>query len=350
MPRFKVFTSKKDLGNSEVSVEQSYPAFQVVSATVEAAEVLRQSYPVQRLPDPPSTETPTAFAAMASANDDRRGRRDWTISYLYPIKREWVRELSDLGATVLGSAGNSAVIAAVPNLEVLADIERLDHVQSVELHRVAIDIDPSFLDGVGAASGAAEDLSDAGATRDAAVDPTRNDRRDFAIPGALYLDFYDQNDAQAAFRRLHRYKIHGVAEAGPTRLSVDLSHSKDIQEDLLTLFKCPGLRKIEQKKVKQLFNDKAREVIGANVVSGNPASLLTGTGEIVAVADSGLDTGDAQTVHADFRGRVVNIESWPIAPSLAPFVTNPGGDDGASDDFSGHGTHVAGSVLGNGSR
>jgi serine protease AprX len=86
------------------------------------------------------------------------------------------------------------------------------------------------------------------------------------------------------------------------------------------------------------------------VVAAAPTGLgLTGEGEIVAVCDTGLDTGDAQTIHPDFAGRVVAIKSYPIGRGWRSYVTNPGADDGAADVDSGHGTHVAGSVLGDGS-
>ena len=68
------------------------------------------------------------------------------------------------------------------------------------------------------------------------------------------------------------------------------------------------------------------------------------------MADTGLDTGDPTTVHSDFRGRIKDIKSFPIAASWTSLVTNPGGDDGPGDLFSGHGTHTTGSVLGDGSR
>ncbi len=77
---------------------------------------------------------------------------------------------------------------------------------------------------------------------------------------------------------------------------------------------------------------------------------LTGAGEIVAVADTGLDTGNALTMHPDFRGVVRHIQSFPITPSLSLLLRNPRGDDGAADLYSGHGTHVCGSILGNGAR
>jgi hypothetical protein len=76
---------------------------------------------------------------------------------------------------------------------------------------------------------------------------------------------------------------------------------------------------------------------------------LSGRGEVVAVCDTGLDTGDPATIHRDFAHRIVWIKSYPITPDYSTQVLNPGGDDGPADLDSGHGTHVAGSVLGDGS-
>ena len=75
---------------------------------------------------------------------------------------------------------------------------------------------------------------------------------------------------------------------------------------------------------------------------------LDGTGEVIAVADTGLDTGVLATLTPDLAGRVRTLTSWPINPSWAPYVTNPGADDGPADLGSGHGTYVAGLAAGNG--
>lgn len=76
---------------------------------------------------------------------------------------------------------------------------------------------------------------------------------------------------------------------------------------------------------------------------------LDGRGEIVAVADTGLDIGtDGPALHLDFQGRIEMIASWPTNPSWSPFITQAGLDDGAADRNTGHGTHVAGLAVGNG--
>jgi subtilisin family serine protease len=110
-----------------------------------------------------------------------------------------------------------------------------------------------------------------------------------------------------------------------------------------------GVRSVEAFTMRQPYNDVAVRLMGAREVM-DPAGLdLRGQGETVGVADTGLDTGDQATIHPDFAGRIAAICSWPVAPDWSSMVTNPGGDDGAADTNSGHGTHVTGSLCGNGS-
>ena len=63
---------------------------------------------------------------------------------------------------------------------------------------------------------------------------------------------------------------------------------------------------------------------------------LTGQGQVVALADSGLDTGDINTLHNDLRGRIHKIVHYSEAGYSH------------TADLNGHGTHVAGSIAGGG--
>jgi subtilisin family serine protease len=81
------------------------------------------------------------------------------------------------------------------------------------------------------------------------------------------------------------------------------------------------------------LNDVARSSI-MNVDRVHDELGLYGQGQIVAVADSGLDTGDTTSLSADFSGRLRETFAW--------------GRAGDWSDPNGHGTHVAGSVLGSG--
>lgn len=65
------------------------------------------------------------------------------------------------------------------------------------------------------------------------------------------------------------------------------------------------------------------------------AAGFNGAGQIVAFADTGLDTGDMNTVLADFRGQI-----------KSGYAVGLGGSSWG--DPMNHGTHVAGSIAGNG--
>jgi subtilisin family serine protease len=110
-----------------------------------------------------------------------------------------------------------------------------------------------------------------------------------------------------------------------------------------------GVRFVREKVLPRTSNDVAARIMGTRHAVSLPTGLrLDGQGEVIAVCDTGLDSGDPDALHPDFAGRVAAIRSYPVAPFWAEYASNAGADDGAADLDSGHGTHVAGSVLGNG--
>jgi len=94
-----------------------------------------------------------------------------------------------------------------------------------------------------------------------------------------------------------------------------------------------GVKWIEPYVPPELCLDRSVVIVNAPTVWNK--HNLDGTGQIIAVADTGIDVGvDGPAMHADFRGRIVRIYSL--------------GRNNDASDPNGHGTHVAGIALGNG--
>jgi len=92
------------------------------------------------------------------------------------------------------------------------------------------------------------------------------------------------------------------------------------------------VRHIEEVSPLKLHNDVARKIL--HVELPNPDTQFEGLGQFVAVADTGFDKGSTTDTHPAFTGRVAKLYAL--------------GRPNKSNDPDGHGTHVAGSVLGDG--
>ncbi|MCX8173039.1 MAG: S8 family serine peptidase [Thermoplasmata archaeon] len=108
------------------------------------------------------------------------------------------------------------------------------------------------------------------------------------------------------------------------------------------LLKWPEVYLVDRKLEQKIMNDVAGEIIMARPAwDANNTSLgvgLMGTNQVVGVLDTGLDTGNTGTLRGDFR-------LGPLGQRVVSLTAVSGVD---ADDEDGHGTHVAGSVMGNG--
>jgi hypothetical protein len=81
-----------------------------------------------------------------------------------------------------------------------------------------------------------------------------------------------------------------------------------------------GVRFIHERSLKRTSNDVAARIMGTSSTLGDPGLGLSGAGEVIAVCDTGLDTGDPQNIHSDFAGRVSWIKSYPITEDLTSII------------------------------
>ncbi|MCS7106115.1 MAG: S8 family serine peptidase, partial [Candidatus Aenigmarchaeota archaeon] len=107
------------------------------------------------------------------------------------------------------------------------------------------------------------------------------------------------------------------------------------KSDIASIALIPSVKWIEEHLEPKLFLDVSARIISAPVAWNLG---INGSGINVSVIDSGVDTGNLTTIHPDLRGRVVALKDY----------TETNDSDGIAEDFHGHGTHVAGTILGNG--
>ena len=113
----------------------------------------------------------------------------------------------------------------------------------------------------------------------------------------------------------------------------------DLQPSLLdALAQAGSVLWIEQAPKRKLVDEAASKIVGGDDGrTGTPTVTeqlgFGGAGVKVCVADTGLDTGNTNTMHPDVRGRVTGLHYY-------------GSLTDASDGY-GHGTHCAGIVAGN---
>lgn len=135
-------------------------------------------------------------------------------------------------------------------------------------------------------------------------------------------------DASVIFQWLKEKNVN-IAGVGGRKIRLYLLEDDPLANEIGTL---PEVASIEEYMAPKLYNDVAREILGIDDSgSSNPHTKIPqmGKDQIVGVADTGIDEN-----HPDFKGRIVGVV--------------PLGRVNDASDPHGHGTHVAGSILGDG--
>ncbi|KAI3011068.1 hypothetical protein CBS147346_1269 [Aspergillus niger] len=114
------------------------------------------------------------------------------------------------------------------------------------------------------------------------------------------------------------------------RQMIRMPVNKADMEKIASLDSVAAIREIVEE---DFDNYKARETIGVSWMPSNGTGY-EGQGQTITVADTGFDTGDLADVHHAFSGRVIGLVAI--------------GREWQTNDTSGHGTHVCGTLLGDG--
>ena len=322
-----------------------YPGFFVIQAPKKALRAIARKYPVEDITELYTIDTGErvintsrprvdekgkrhAHPAYKSAERLRPGKHHYLVQFIGPIKDAWLRALRKTGAQPREPYQNFAYV-------VRASERQLSRIAALP-----------FVRWVGHLPHEAR-LAPLRTTR---LKTTKKLPRTRKLPDRYTVEFFgpeDRRSAVGAVRSLG-FKVVNPGAKGNV-LIVEASGSAASQaRQLARLSEVHGVRAVRSRSLKRPSNDVAAVILGTARSMGAGGLGLSGKGETIAVCDTGLDTGDPQHIHPDFAGRLVAIRSYPITPEYKDYIDNPGGNDGPADLDSGHGTHVAGSVLGNG--
>ncbi|HAL92235.1 MAG TPA: hypothetical protein DCM68_04335, partial [Verrucomicrobia bacterium] len=152
-------------------------------------------------------------------------------------------------------------------------------------------------------------------------------------PAAYRVLLFSGDDLAGVARRIEGMTGAPATVAEGDRIRADLTAAQ-IEE----LTGWGEVHWVEPYTAPQLWNNISVRTNMMNVSNVWSVMGLTGNGQTIAVCDTGLDTGNTTTLHKDFTNRVTGY-GW----SNGVYNRRTSWADGDS-----HGTHVAGSVLGNG--
>jgi subtilisin family serine protease len=260
-------------------------------------------------------EPPAATANLSAGNDGPY----YIVQFIGPIEDMWMEQIVELGAEPLGYIpDNASVVRLAP--EDLPKVREMYAVRWVGLYRSAYKIAPALATGSHSAGSLA------------AAESQELVLQTFPGESPANLEHWLQQQGVT---------INEISDTPIGVIARVLVPATFVEKLSLN----PAISWIESYVEPQINNVEARRVMGVESVwqsAGLPETGLYGSGQIVAVSDSGLSVQG--NLNNDFAGRLIR------AYSPAEMAPHSSACRSKADwtDLNGHGTHVAGSILGNG--
>ncbi|MCW5553569.1 MAG: S8 family serine peptidase [Verrucomicrobiae bacterium] len=271
------------------------------------ASVFAQSI---RLRNETITPEPTVAAAAAMTSTPEP-----PVSGLFLIQLAearppaWREQLEEMGATLLHYVPDQAFLVKLENARP-TEVRQLNFVRWLGTYRPDHKLHLQLQSAVAAASTAPVDV---------------------AILLSPRLTEAEATATQQTLASVHQEARHGFGRV--LRGSLDPAHLPALATSDAVLW-------IEPMPRMRLLDEVASRIVAGD---GPPGQTLMqslgydGAGVTVAVADSGLDSGEISIMHPDLQGRVTALFHYGL----------PGQLEDAADEHS-HGTHCAGIIAGNG--
>lgn len=333
--------------SKKFEVVEPYDAFVVIRASEAQLRSLARKYPVQDITDSYLIASPTGLMRIPEAGKSKKamlsrqeksslksGPHHYLVQFAGPIKSQWLAEIKKNGGQLRAPHNDFTWIVRADEKS-LAKISGLPFVRWTGHLPHASRVSPAITRNPGRQ---AQDTS-------STLPRTR------VLPGTYVVEFFGQKELAAAVPKVKRlgFRVR-QQDKRANLLTLESLESASIRAaQIKQLSAIHGVRFVRERIIKRVSNDVATGLICSDQVRGNKGLELDGEGEVIAICDTGIDTGNPTTINRDFAGRIAAIKSYPITADFSPKIDNPGADDGPADLDSGHGTHVSGSVLGDGS-
>ena len=240
----------------------------------------------------------------------------YLVQFRGPVRAQDKKQLEQLGARIFDYLPDQTLMVKMDRVAVAA-AEAMNKVRWVTIYRPAQKIEPAL-----AKTLKAENTSS------------------FSAEAEFVVTLFKGEDPQAIGQQIEQAGgevLNLTQNDFSTKLRVSIS-----PDELQAVAEITGVKWIEKAPVWKTQNDVAAGIMKAtDVVRGATAPNLFGAGQVVGIADTGLDQGSTNPalLHDDFEDGSGNSR-------VSQIIDRSG--DGADDVNTGHGTHVAGSVLGNG--
>ncbi|MBN1357656.1 S8 family serine peptidase [Candidatus Bathyarchaeota archaeon] len=264
-----------------------------------------------------TSKTPVPPPSFKLDVEETKKNNYWILQFIGPVKSTWGKKIKVMGGTLKDYLPENAFLTKM-SPQTSAEVARLPFVRWVGVFQPIYKVSPVLLGRKGKVP--VKDIAEL------SVRPQEDFKH--VEQGNLNVLLHDLKCLRSVTEEIK--KLEGrIIVTGKSSIRISLDPSR-----IEKLAKIPCVSWIEPYGIPELFNNVASGLIAVQPVWNNHG--LDGDGQVVGVADTGLDTGaNDATMHDDFQGRIINIHDQS--------------GDGTDDPASGHGTHVTGSVLGNGS-